>query len=342
VEKTLEGMHDKTFEEKAQALQSLFGDAVMILGLTQAPIQDPEKREEVTKELDRIGKEVLGGLVKFVDADSEPRLKELKPLLEGYAAAADGRQDDALKSFLAVRDAGFKSLGGGDAVKGEKIFRKKIYQAKKFLAENKPEEVEKLGLNDLPVGLMSACDFLKPYDDEKSRKVSMAILDAWEENLNTQNSDVSLSSGDFSKKFQMELAAGKDIPSAVADILKNIPGELALIEVIRKRLTDGKAGSIKEALQDIIVNESGDLKDQAMAVQKRDVDTEDSSLLGVLIRGSDRVDAIHSSVASGILAQATQANIVTGCPKMAKVFYTIVSLRSEDQAQRDQAEAALK
>lgn len=343
MEQNLAKLHDRPKAEKEKACQALLAMAMDTLDLAQLPAQDPKDAELIPEKLGLLTKEIFGALARFAKADKDPALQRLAPLFEGYQALCEGKTDEAMKAFEAVREEGLKTLGDGDAEKGEKVLQERMEKAAKALAANDPAGAEKIYQEEIPPGLADAYIYLKQFDAQKTRMVSLVAIAAWEEDVDARHAAGAKEANGFWSMFGefSDVVQGKQTDQDKLAIAAR--KELNLVHAVRDRLALGKANTLEEALKDVEATEKGELKDQATALLAQVAKGEDPGILPLSkVVEFTKQPKMSSEAAGTLMSYADSMGTFGGRPKMRTLLYAAVQIFSNDKAHQDKAAEALK
>ncbi|MCE9623844.1 MAG: hypothetical protein K8R69_00080 [Deltaproteobacteria bacterium] len=341
LEKKVGGLHGKSRAEKEKFYQGLMGLATETLALADLPPFNPKDAELIPKELGRLVQAVFGVLSRFAGGDSDPALKRLAPLFDAYSALSDGRMDDAVVGFELVRGSGLALLGEGDEEKGEALLKEKLEKVAKLVAEKKPEEAEKILQEEIPPGLADAYGFLREIEVTKLRAVSLASLQPWEDAINARHAAQAKEEDGFVGKMGQAWDIAFSHPTKLDLLSKEAGRDLALVAAVRQRLTGGKAITLKEALEDVVAKESGDLKDRAKSALDRAAIGSDPGTrfpLNQIIRYTGNPTADPDAAAKLMTTAASMGD----APTLAAILFAAVRVHSKDKSQRNAAEEGLK
>lgn len=331
MEENLAKLHDKPKAEKEKAYQALLAMAMQSMDLAELPALDPKDEKIIPENLGKLTKEILAVLSRFAKADKENSLQRLAPLFEAYVALSEGRTDDAIASFEAVREDGLKLLGEGDRVKGENLLKEKLAKTDEAYRE------------DIPPGLADAYFYLKRIENEKTRQVGLTATGAWEEEINDRYAAKAKEANGFWGQFGQftDLVRGK--MTTHDRLAKEAYKELSVVRAVRDRLASGKAFTLEEALKDIEAKETGDLKAQASIVLGQAARGENSGYLPLSqILQWTRSPKMEPDAAKALL-NSVQASASPGAhPQWRRLVYSSVETLCRDKEQKDKAVDALK
>ncbi len=343
MEQNLAKLHDKPKADKEKACQALLAMAMDTLDLAQLPAQDPKDAELIPEKLGLLTKEIFGALARFAKADKDPALQRLAPLFEGYQALCEGKTDEAMKAFETVREEGLKTLGDGDAEKGEKVLQERMEKAAKALAADDPAGAEKIYQEEIPPGLADAYIYLKQFDAQKTRLVSLVAIAAWEEDVNARHASAAKKANGFWSMFGefSDVVQGKQTEQDKLAIAAR--KELNLVHAVRNRLAVGKCSTLEEALKDVEATEKGELKDQASSLLAQVAKGEDPGILPLSkIVEFTKKPKMSSEAAGVLMSYADSMGTFGGRPKMRTLLYAAVQSFSKDKEHQDKAAEALK
>lgn len=343
MEQTLATLHGKPKADKERACQALLAMAMDTLDLAQLPAQDPKDAELIPEKLGLMTKEIFGVLARFAKADPDPALQRLAPLFEGYQALLEGNTEAAMKSFEVVREEGLKVLGEGDAEKGEKILQERMEKAAKALAANDPAGAEKIYQEEIPPGLADAYIYLKQFEAQKTRMVSLVATAAWEEDVNARHAEGAKKANGFWSMFGEFVDVVGGDPTEQDKLAIAARKELNLVHAVRDRLALGKANTLEEALKDVEATETGELKDQATAQLDQIAKGEDPGILPLSkVVELTKKPKMSSDAAGTLMSFADSMGTFGGRPKMRTLLYAAVQSFSKDKEHQDRAASALK
>lgn len=341
-EKELEKLHGKSKAEKEQICQRLLAMAMDAINLAQLPAANPKDAELIPEKLNLLTREIFAILARFAHADSDPALKRLAPLFLAYQRLGEGKTEDAIQAFEIVREEGFKSLGGGDAAKGEGILKDKLDKAAKAFAAKDGPAVEKI-MSEIPPGLADAHAYLKTFESEKTRMMSLVAVAAWEEDVDA-----------FYQKKARDADGFWDQPGVFWDtvwgnqssqdkIAKEHRRDMNLVHAVRMRLATGKAATLEAALKNVEATETGELKGQATVALAKAAKGEDQGVLPLSkVLSFTAKPKMDKGSAEALMSTADLAGTFGGRPKLRTLMYYAVYSSSPDPVQKAKAGGELK
>lgn len=295
----------------------------------QLPFPDRADRQFVPDRLRMLATEHFAVWLRFAKADPDPAIRGFVPLLEAYHALFEEREADAKRYFTQVQEEGFRALGDGDAALGRKQFYKRLEEVERLIKIGKPDQAWNLFQEQIPLGLADAYRYLKPYDGAKTRLIGLLAIGAWEEDIRARYQTLAEAAGASDERSDPSLRRLEE-------------EEISLVHAVRDRLAWGISDNIESALLHVQASEQGKLKElAATALWQINSETSPGLLPLSQIFSLASTPWMDPKTADLWLYAADTAEDLPSRKNLQILLYSAVQAFSPNQAQRNQAEAAL-
>lgn len=246
LEQGLGELHGLSIEDKAVVVETLMGLAAGYLQLSGSALSTPDETALVRGELGELGGEVFAILARWAAEDGEERIRNLAPLLEGYAALARGDVDEAAEHLKEVREEFPEAQQILNKLADDKTRMTNLAVLEAWKAYNREGQAADWNASTGALGLMQGL----------FESTDQPWYATWGEALNET----------YNPFYQAKPAGRKFVPDS-AEIFherhfEHWENEKSLVAEVERQLLAGEALTIREALEQI---KAGDNQDWATA-----------------------------------------------------------------------------